>query len=75
MAGTSAGGKRAAETNKKLHGDDFYKNIGRKGGQNGTTGGFASDKVGEDGLTGRQRASLAGAKGGKISKRGRTVKK
>jgi len=75
MAGTSAGGKRAAETNKKLHGADFYRNIGRKGGQNGTTGGFASEKVGEDGLTGRQRASLAGAKGGKISKRGRTAKK
>lgn len=52
------------------HGEDFYKRIGAKGGRNGTTGGFASNKVGEDGLTGRQRAVLAGAIGGHISRRG-----
>lgn len=52
------------------HGKDFYKRIGAKGGHNGTTGGFASNKVGEDGLTGRQRAVLAGAIGGHISRRG-----
>lgn len=34
--------------------------IGRKGGQNGTTGGFAAN---------RELASIAGAKGGRISKR------
>lgn len=28
MAGTKAGGKRAAETNIKRHGEDFYKRIG-----------------------------------------------
>lgn len=33
-------------------------------------GGFASDKVGKDGLTGRQRARLVGREGGSISKRG-----
>lgn len=74
MAGTAAGARRAAETNKKLYGEDFYKNIGRRGGQKGTTGGFASTKKGEDGLTGPERAKLAGAKGGKISKRGKAVK-
>ena len=33
-------------------------------------GGFASDKVGKDGLTGRQRASLVGKDGGHKGKRG-----
>ena len=33
MAGTKAGGKKAAETNKKLHGANFYAEIGRKGGK------------------------------------------
>ena len=35
----------------------------------GRTGGFASEKVGKDGLTGKQRAEIAGAKGGRKSKR------
>ena len=70
MPGTREGAAKAALTNKKKHGEDFYKRIGSKGGRNGTTGGFASDKVGEDGLTGRQRASIAGAIGGFKSRRG-----
>lgn len=70
MSGTKEGGKKAAITNRQIYGDNFYAEIGRKGGQNGKTGGFASTKVGADGLTGRQRARLAGAKGGHISKRG-----
>lgn len=69
MSGTKIGGLRAKQTNLEKHGEDFYKRIGAKGGRNGTTGGFASDKVGEDGLTGRQRAVLAGAIGGHISRR------
>lgn len=60
MSGTIAGGKRAAATNKAKHGEDFYKNIGRKGGQNGHTGGFAANP---------ELARIAGAKGGKISRR------
>lgn len=32
-------------------------------------GGFASEKIGKDGLTGLERARLAGAKGGRISRR------
>lgn len=58
----------------KKYGPDFYKRIGAKGGANGKgpgyKGGFASNEVGEDGLTGRERAKLAGAKGGAISRRG-----
>lgn len=69
MSGTVSGGKKAAQKNIKLHGKDFYREIGRKGGKRSTTGGFASKKVGKDGLTGLERAKLAGAKGGRISKR------
>ena len=58
----------------KKYGPDFYKRIGAKGGANGKgpgyKGGFASNEVGEDGLTGRERAKLAGAVGGKRSRRG-----
>lgn len=75
MAGTKAGGIKAAKTNKKLHGQNFYKNIGRKGGRNGHTGGFASEEIGSDGLTGYERAKIAGQKGGRLSKRGPAKKK
>lgn len=61
MAGTKAGGLKAAATNKRLHGEDFYARIGRRGGQNGHTGGFASNV---------KLAKLAGAKGGAKSRRG-----
>ena len=69
MSGTVSGGKKAAQKNKELHGKDFYKEIGRKGGKRSTTGGFASQKLGKDGLTGLERARLAGAKGGRKSRR------
>ncbi len=74
MAGTPEGGKNASETNKVRYGEDFYAVIGRMGGAKGRTGGFASDVVGEDGLTGRQRASIAGAKGGRKSRRTKKIK-
>ena len=70
MSGTKVGGIKARETNYKNNGPDFYSKIGKIGGRNGHTGGFASDVVGEDGLTGRERARVAGAKGGSISRRG-----
>ena len=60
MAGTKAGGVKAAATNKTRHGKDFYAKIGAKGGKNGHTGGFAAN---------RELARLAGAKGGRISRR------
>ena len=61
MVGTKAGGMKAAATNKAKYGKEFYATIGRKGGQNGHTGGFAAN---------RELARVAGAKGGKISRRG-----
>lgn len=61
MPGTKEGGAKAAETNKRIHGSDFYAKIGRKGGKNGHTGGFAANP---------ELAREAGRKGGKISRRG-----
>lgn len=65
---------KAKKANLEKYGPDFYKRIGARGGANGKgpgyKGGFASNEVGEDGLTGRQRAKLAGAVGGKRSRRG-----
>ena len=74
MSGTVVGGVKAAKTNRKRHGKSFYSDIGRKGGQGGTTGGFASLKVGSDGLTGPQRARIAGKAGGRNSRRGKVIK-
>lgn len=71
MSGTKLGGEAAARTNKERHGADFYANIGATGGRKGRSGGFGDDTVGADGLTGRQRAQIAGKKGGLISRRGK----
>ena len=60
MPGTKVGGLKTVATNKARYGEDFYKRIGAKGGRNGHSGGFASD---------HERAKIAGAKGGRISKR------
>lgn len=73
MAGTEQGGHKAASTIRSRHGRDFYVRIGRLGGVKSRTGGFASTKVGRDGLTGAQRAKLAGARGGAKSKRGKVT--
>lgn len=69
MSGTIEGGKKAAKTNKERHGERFYAEIGAIGGKLGHTGGFASTKVDEKGLTGKDRARIYGAKGGRISRR------
>ena len=74
MAGTKEGGLKASITNKRIHGEDFYSRIGRKGGQSGHIGGFNCDTVGKDGLTGWERAKVAGKKGGLISRRGKAKK-
>ena len=66
MSGTIAGGKKAAKTNKKRYGKDFYKIQGQKGGRNGHTGGFAANP---------QLARIAGAIGGAKSRRGPAKKK
>lgn len=73
MAGTKAGGKAAAATNKAKHGKDFYAKIGAAGGKakNPNKGFGYDDRTAIQKFFKRpKRAALAGAKGGKISKRG-----
>ena len=65
MVGTKAGGIKAASTNLLRHGKDFYARIGKKGGQNGHTGGFAANP---------ELAKICGRKGGLISRRGKAKK-
>jgi len=62
MAGTKEGGKKAAAKNLQRD-PDFYAKIGQKGGKNGHTGGFAANP---------DLARIAGAKGGRISRRRKT---
>lgn len=61
---------KAKQTIQDRYGHDYYAKIGARGGANGTTGGFASELVGKDGLTGRERARKMGVIGGTISRRG-----
>jgi len=60
MAGTKKGGMAAAKTNKTKYGADFYAKIGAIGGKKGHTGGFFAN---------RELARVAGARGGRISRR------
>ena len=61
MAGTKAGGLKAAQKNLAKD-PSFYAKIGAKGGKNGRTGGFAANP---------ELARVAGARGGRISRRGK----
>ena len=70
---TKAGGKRAKLTLLQRFGSEeavraWRREIGRKGGAKSRGGGFGSEKVGKDGLTGSERARLAGTKGGKAKR-------
>lgn len=66
MSGTIKGGVKAAETNKKRYGKDFYKKIGAVGGKKtGVKKGFAANPA---------LAREAGKKGGRRSKRGKAAK-
>ena len=64
MAGNKAGGIKTKKTMLERYGKDFYREIGAKGGKAGHTGGFYAN---------RELAKTAGAKGGRISKRGRAI--
>lgn len=82
MAGTQAGGKNAATTNKERYGEDYYARIGRIGGKKGTTGGFAyaiecdCDLVEPNPFqTTHFVRQCAGKKGGMTSRRGKSAKR
>ena len=60
MPGTKMGGIKAAATNKKRYGKNFYVNIGQKGGKMSTNGGFAANP---------ELARIAGRLGGLKSRK------
>ena len=60
MAGTKVGGRMATKTMKEKYGEDYFKNIGSKGGKAKVPKGFALN---------RELASRVGAIGGRISRR------
>jgi len=64
VAGNKTGGAKAASTNKRKYGDGFYEVIGAKGGKAKVPKGFA--------LMDPEKVSMAGAKGGSISRRGKS---
>lgn len=61
MAGTREGALKAKAANLAKD-PDYYTKLGKIGGKASKAGGFASSKVGSDGLTGPQRARVAGSK-------------
>lgn len=61
MAGTREGGIKTAKTIKEKYGDNFYRELGAKGGKWKGEKGFAAN---------RELARAAGALGGSRSKRG-----
>lgn len=61
MPGTKAGGLKASKTNKLKYGKNFYAEIGRMGGSKTGIKGFALNP---------ELAKIAGAKGGRKSRRG-----
>lgn len=66
MSGTSEGAKKRLETIKRKYGENQQREWALQASKN-SPGGFASDKVGKDGLTGKERAKQAGQKGGSVS--------
>lgn len=66
MSGTKEGGAKAVETIRRKYGESYFARIGRIGGKNGRTGGFYQN---------RTLARVAGAKGGRISRRGPSKEK
>lgn len=66
MAGNKIGGLKASKTNRERYGEDYYKEMGRRGGMNGHKGGFASNP---------ELARAAGSKGGRASSRGENLQK
>lgn len=60
MSGTRSGGRKAAATNKRIYGKDFYRGIGKLGGESSWGYEFGHGMV---------DPSVIGKKGGTVSRR------
>lgn len=71
MANRTTGRKQAVAKIRRKYGRGFYKRIGKLagGGKHIIQGGFASQKVGADGLTGPQRAKQASKLSAEVRRR------
>lgn len=67
MSGTKEGGKKATKANMERHGANYYRNIGRLGGSK-------SHPDTRPFTVNTELAKIAGAKGGRISRRGKAKK-
>lgn len=76
MAGTKFGAAKAKLTIYERHGADFYQRIGAKGGNNGKTGGFATDVECDCPIIegSHFKRQCAGVTGGMKSRRGQNKK-
>ena len=68
MSQSSEGAKKAYQNRVARHGIQSIRDMQSKGGSQSTPGGFGTKKVGDDGLTGRQRARLASIESHKVRK-------
>lgn len=68
MAGTKEGAAKTRDINLARN-PNHYSEIGAVGGKNSNTGGFATEKLNKNGLTGKEQAAISGKKGGEMSRR------
>lgn len=60
MGGNKEGARKSVATKLAKYGPDYFSRIGHLGAIKSTPGGFGTDKIGADGLTGPERASKYG---------------
>lgn len=65
MAQSKLGGLKAAKTNKRKYGRNYYRRIGKLGGKKGTTGGFHYMMINN-----RDRLKEISSAGGSVQRRG-----
>lgn len=68
MSGNSESAKKAYQTRIERHGKESVQNMHSAGGRASRVGGFGTTEIGEDGLTGRERARMASIESHKVRK-------
>lgn len=68
MSGNSESAKKAYQTRIERHGKESVQSMHAAGGRSSHVGGFGTQEVGNDGLTGRERARMASIESHKVRK-------